>query len=316
MSVVILMLLISGCGILKPKPAVFELKFSPEQSDTYRLTTKSEMSLDYRGPSLESPKFKDSRNYNDVQVVFTQQVQDVDQEGFATVKITIEKIRYLSLIKDNLVTDFNSSDPECSDDPMAKLIGKSYTIKISPTGQLVQIIDMKQIQAAVKGRSETLKEAQSLLLMGPLKRRHSMLQLPKAEENLLTVGDSWSKIQSFSFPIIGTKVYERIYTVGKIKTENGHRIATVQMQAIPTVNSSAEQKSSAVEKIFDNIETYTGQLKIDLTDGKIQQYQEQMDSKWVIIDRQIQLEATGEPDSVTMGAMRSYQLERIDPNGI
>ena len=64
--------------------------------------------------------------------------------------------------------------------------------------------------------------------------------------------------------------------------------------------------------MFDNpLETYTGQLNLDLTAGKVEQYFEEYRSEWVAVD-QFTSKENKEPDTLRMGAIRLHRFERIN----
>jgi len=64
--------------------------------------------------------------------------------------------------------------------------------------------------------------------------------------------------------------------------------------------------------MFDNTDTYTGQLKLDLTDGKLENYHEELQSKWFAVDVSAEQKGEQEPAALTMTATRLYNLERIN----
>jgi len=74
-----------------------------------------------------------------------------------------------------------------------------------------------------------------------------------------------------------------------------------------------EQVAAALSKMFDNpIDSYTGQLKLDLTTGKVEKYLEKLQSEWVVVDPSVRQQGDKEPDAIRMGAIRLHRLERID----
>ncbi|MHC4545574.1 MAG: hypothetical protein ACYSYL_13820, partial [Planctomycetota bacterium] len=60
-------------------------------------------------------------------------------------------------------------------------------------------------------------------------------------------------------------------------------------------------------------ETYTGELKVDLTAGKVQKCLEMLESEWIAVEPMAgQKDDVKEPAVLTMTAMRLYSLEKID----
>jgi len=115
---------------------------------------------------------------------------------------------------------------------------------------------------------------------------------------------------------MGSKSYERIYELKEIKDADERRTAIVEMSVVPSSEKAKElhkeQVISFFSQMFDNpIETYTGQLKLDLTAGNVEQYLEEFRSEWVTVDTMPGKESE-EPDTLRMGAIRLYRIERID----
>ena len=63
--------------------------------------------------------------------------------------------------------------------------------------------------------------------------------------------------------------------------------------------------------MFDNTETYTGKLWLDLTTGQIEKYIEEFKSDWVAVDP-LATQHEKEPDMLRMTASRIHRIERID----
>ena len=300
---------------VKAPAATLTLKFTPQDSTTYKLTTEAQRRIEWEGPLPDKTAFRGGQTGNAIEMTFTQQIQSVDDNGNALAKITIEGIKYLSIIRDNPVLDFDSSKEKDKNSPMAKLIGRSYTIKIAPTGKVPEVIDVKQAQAALKGSSSADKAALTLIKPNVIKERHGTLALPDADKNQLRTGGNWSSIKTFSFGMMGSKSYEKIYTLKEIKDTDSRQIIIVEMNAIPT-SEMAEQlgkeEISGFSKMFDNTETYTGRLKLDLTAGKVEKYLEKLQSEWIAVDPSAGQEGDKEPAALRMTAIRLYRLEKID----
>ena len=297
-----------------PKAVTLALKFTPQDSTTYKVTAQTEMSLKFEGSLSKDAAFEDRLNDDGIEMTFTQQIQSVDDEGSAVAKITIKELKYFSIYRNNPVLDFDSSREEDRNNPLAKLIGQSYTIKIAPTGKVIEVIDVKQ--AAVKGRTSAHEAALRLLKPDVIKKLHTISGLPDADKSQLCTGENWSSIKTFPFPIIGQESYERIYTLKEIKYTDGRQIAIVEMDAIPTSEMAEqlhkEQAASIFSKMLDNTRTYTGRLKLDLTTGKVEECFEKLQSEWLMVDPGAGQKDDKEPDAFRMGAVRLYKLEKID----
>ncbi len=333
-AVICSLLLTAGCAPLaeetakpevklkKPVPeaaiapaATLTLKFTPQDLTTYKLTTEAQRHIKWEGPLPDKTAFKGGQTGNKIEMTFTRQIQSVDDKGNAVAEITIEGLKYLSIIRDNTVLDFDSSREKDKNSSMAGLIGQSYTIKIAPTGKVTEVIDVKEARAAFKGSSSADKAALTLLKPNVIKERHGTLVLPDADKNQLRTAGKWSSIKTFSFGMMGSKSYEKIYTLKEINDTDSHQFAIVEMNAIPTSEMAGQldkEEISGFSKMFDNIETYTGRLKLDLTAGKIEKYLEKLQSEWIAVDPSAGQKDDKEPAALKMTAIRLYRLEKID----
>lgn len=315
-AVICLLLLAAGCTLVGEESATLALRFTPQDSTTYKVTTQMEDSVKFEGSLLDDPTFKNRSNSKAIEMTFTQQIQSINNKGNAIAKITIEGLKYLVIQKNKTVQDFDSSREKDKENPLGKLIGQSYTIEISPTGEVIKVIDVKEARAAAGGSRPANKAALKLLSADAIKERHRTLDLPNADKNRLRTGDTWSSIKSFSFGKMGSKSYEKIHTLKEIKDAGHRQLAVIEMNAIPSLaelgQSQEEQPGSILAKMFDNIETYTGQLNLDLTAGKVEKYFEKMRSEWVAVDPEAPKKGDKEPDAVRMIATRLYSLEKIN----
>jgi hypothetical protein len=304
---------------VKPKekgPAVLlALKFAPQDSTTYRVVVEADRSVVWEGPLPEKPTgFKGGHTGNRIETTFAQRIQSVDDKGNAIAEIKIEALKYLAKVRDDVVLDFDSSREKDKDNLLAKLIGQSYTIQISPAGQVLQVVDANQARAAVEGSSSAHQTASALFSAEAIKQRHTIPALPPGEKNRLSPGESWSSTATFPFDMMGSKSYEKIYTLKEIKDADDRQFAVADMNAVPSSEMAQElhkeQTTNPLEKMFDTNETYSGQLKLDLTAGKVEKCLEELRIEWVIVDPQAKDDK--EPAALRMSAMRLYSIEKID----
>jgi len=319
-TVICLLFLAAGCASVTGEGITLALRFTPEDSTAYRVITNAEDRVQFEGSLLKKSSFRDKRNQTRIEMTFTQQIQSTDKKGNATAKITIKELKYLSIYQNNPLLDFDSSKEKMLRNPLAKLIGQSYTIKIAPTGKVIEVVDVKQAQAAITGRSSAEKEALKLLSPNVIKQRHTITALPVTGKNELSIGDNWRDIKAFDFRLMGTKSYEKIYTLDDIDDIDGRQIAIVDMYAIPSSEMAEElhkeQTASSLLRMFDTTEEYTGELTFDLTAGKVEKYFERLRSDWVVAEpldtKEGKEEEESKPGVIRMRAIRSYSFTKID----
>jgi hypothetical protein len=116
---------------------------------------------------------------------------------------------------------------------------------------------------------------------------------------------------------MGSKTYQRIYTLKEIKKTDDKETAVVQMDAIPSSGMAEdlhkEQSTGLFSKMFDTTETYTGSLQLDLTDGKVKEADEKLKVEWVAAEVPTeQNQENKEPVVLRMGVVRNWRIEKID----
>lgn len=309
-----------------PTSAILALKFTPQDSTTYRVTTEEQQTVKWTGVVPDDPDFESGLRINRLEMTFTQQIQGVEDNGNAIVKITIERLKHHFETIDRPPIDFDSSDTKSQRHPLEGLIGQSYSIEIAPTGEVTKILDVKQAQEALKKHNSGSEAAFQLLTPDRIKERHGTLLLPKPEKNKsrLRTGGKWSNTKTFYFGSMEPSSYEkfhtqspyeRIYTLKKIKNIDNRQVAVIKMSAAPapeTVEQSFEEQAGFdFSEMFDSTSKYAGQLRFDLMTGKVEKYHEKLESEWTTVIPP-DMRQTKEPVGLILGAVRIYDFEKID----
>lgn len=326
--VICLLLVAAGCGPegeeavqleVKPEkaktagPVAIALKLTPQKATTYKVTLDEKMSLTFEGKVSKDEQYNDKQNHNIVEMTFTQEIASEDSRGRIIADITIKKLKYFQVYKNDIILDFDSSRKQDQNHPLAKLIGQSYKIELEPTGKVARVIDVTRVRAVLKGSFPAKKSVSKLFFPEKIKDRHGTLVLPAIDKSKLQIGESWNNTKTFSFPIVGPQLRERIYTLKKIEKRNGRLIAIVEMEGIPSVELAEqlhkEQVTQDFADIFSNTETYTGRLELDVTSGKVEIYSEKLETEWVIVDPEA---VERVPSALKMGAVLVYTIEKVD----
>ena len=325
--VVCVLFLAAGCTRLSEEAAQTEigaeeqgasvklaLRLIPKDSTIYKLALETDKSVQWEGGASKPKGFQGGHTGNKMEMTFTRRIQSVDNQGNATAEITIKTLKYLTKVKNNVILDFDSSREEDRNNPLSKLIGQSYTIEITPSGEVSKITDTSDALEAVKGDSAANNVAVRLLSADAIKERHTIPALPTAGKDQLRVGDNWSSMKRVSFDLMGTKSYEKVYTLKEIKDADNRRVAVAEMEGLPSAEDAKqlhkEQTPDLFSKMFDNSETYTGELKLDLSTGKVEKCREELLVEWFIVNPNPKPEEP--PAALRMAATRLYSIEKID----
>lgn len=326
-TTIVLLLLSVGCApsarkaaesqveeTLITEPVSLALKFAEQDSTTYRLVTQSERTVKFVGSLPEDNTLKGGRKLDTTEMTFTRQVQSLDEKGNAIVKITIKEIKYISTVRKTTLHNVDSTRESDKNNPLVKLVGQSYTIKIAPTGQVIEVLDTAPAQAVVSGKTSAHRVASSMLSKKAIMRRHGTLILPATGQSQLNKGQTWSNVKTFSFDLMGSKSFEKIYTLKDLKVQDGRQLAIVEMEAIPAEKaeeSDADKPMNSFLEMFDTTELHSGQLTFDLAAGKVEKCLEEFRTEWTIVDPSTKLEENKEPSAIKMSAWRFYNLEII-----
>jgi len=291
------------------EPVTLALEFKKGDLAKYLAITEVEKSLDFTGEITKDPQFQSGKTGDRAEMVFSERIKDVDEAGNATAQITIEALKYISKERNVVNLDFDSSREKNKDNELNKLVGQSYTIKISPKGEVLNVSGGEEIKTIVAGNLPSNRIAVNLVSQELIRRRHNTEPLTDANDGRFKVGDKWNGRKKVSFAQMGSEVYDKIYTLKDIKQEGGREIAVVEIKAIPAVKSG--QDSSAVVNMFDNVREFEGEMRLDLTGGVIEKSYEKLDSQWVVVDPKT-AEEDKELSTIKMGYMQLQSLEKID----
>jgi hypothetical protein len=294
---------------------VMALHFVPGQMTTYKLTTQTERRVDYMGnvPALPN-ELKPGHTGTEISMIFDQQVESVGADGDAILKITIKSLVYINRSKDKVLVDFDSSRAADAQMPLARLIGQSYELQMSPSGAVPAVTEARAARAAVAGSLPADQTAQKLLSDEAIKERHSVPALIAAEKKTVRTGDTWAGVKVVSFGLMGADTLQQNYRLASIDRTGGRRVAVVEMEAIPSA-AMAQQLHGQVNMpvnpgMMDNTQKDTGRLCLDLTNQRIDEYTEDLTKEWVTVLPQ-RASNTGFI-GMKMGAIQRYHLERVE----
>ncbi len=285
-----------------------------EAGDKTRYKLVSETNRGYRLEQISQDEVVDERNINRLEMTFTRQIDSVDEQGSAIVTITIDELKYFAQIKNDVKMDLDSSR-EADKAKLAKLIGQSYKIKLWRDGA-AEVIDARMLQK-VKGEPAGAL-VRALFSNESIVKLHSVLALPEKDNDRLRRGNSWSRLRAGPRGMIEPKCYEKTYTLEAVKRRDGQEIAVVKMGAVPSAEDCPDMPEDArgmgiFAKMFDDTsDTYEGKLVLNLDDGKVAEYFEDMQVKWVAMETPPGKQGEKGPDVLTMSFAHSHRLEMID----
>ena len=316
----------AGCA----QQADLSLKFAPDRNDTYIITTETSQSVTFSQPALD--KIKKDETGTKIVMTVTQQFQSTDENGVSIVKFTLDDIATKIVDKTGVKFDYDSQRTKDKGKPFSKLLGKTYTLKITPDGK-VNVTDAKSIRSAVTSGYDG-RIAKSLFSDEGIIATHEILALPEtpadfsqaSEPVTFKVGDTWVKLKGSHPKLLKPKSFEKTYTITSIEKIDGKTVATVEMDAIesavPAPDHPKSQGMGFMAKMFDTEETFTGILTFDVDSGKILSYDETLIGDYVAApDDLIAPQSVAkddedsedvEPDSLMMGFLHTVKMELVN----
>ena len=308
---VFMLITLAGCG----SNADLSLKFSPDDTDTYKVVTRAIKDYRFEQPSLNPPKLDEQQSGPTIGVTFDQTIQDVAEDGSAVANITIKEVSYLIKDKSDVKFDFDSQRAADKSKAFAKVIGQSYKIRISPEGS-VETVDAKAARAAV-GAGYEGQIAKAFFSDIRIKARHEILALPDADASTLKKKASWSRVVASPAGMLAAKSFEKVYTLTSIEGPKNDKTATVEMVA----SESAEAAEGASKKaggmgifanMFDTEEVYTGRLVMSVGTGKVKEYNEKLVATYPAAEESKDEGSDKGPDTLKMSFTYAVSAELID----
>jgi len=302
------MMLLSGCGPSSARN--LSLKFIPNETAAYKVTTEVIKDFHFEQPSAD--KLKQEQTKTLLEMSFTQTIEAVDAVGNATARITIIDLKADIINKNEPQFAFNSWEEKDNNAPLAKLLGQSYTIQLTPAGQ-VNVLDTKAALAAVSSGYEK-KLVKSILSDKAIAQRHQVPGLPQDKASGLSVKSTWSQVVPSPPGLLAPKSYEKVYTLSDIDND----IVTIKMvgnESGKPTESSGEQAAGGMgmfAKMFDNKDDYTGTLKMNIATGEILLSQETLVSSYLAQEMPKDGDPAKGPDTLTMRFTNRVQLEKMD----
>lgn len=296
---------LSGCG----NAVQLSLQFTPDESISYH--SSAEKIKDFRFEQPSQDKLKEEQTKTKVEMDFTQTIQSVDTDGTATAQVTINELAVHLVNTNEVKFAFDSRDEKAAGEPLVKLVGQSYTIKISPDGH-VSLLDASKAIGLVKSSYD-----QTLLnfILGPdaVMERHQVPALPQ-DKRMLSANDSWSKVVPSPRELLAPKSFKKTYTLSRVEGD----IATVQMQgqesAEPVQSGSAELASGMgiFANMFDSKDDIEGMLRMNIITGEVLTSSESLITTYVAEEMPQNGDPDKGPDVLTMRFTNRILLEKLN----
>jgi hypothetical protein len=302
------------------REASLALVFKPGQVTTYHLVTEGHRQLVARGVAGgQVSEVPSGRSGARMEMTYTQSVQGVDPNGHALLDIRIDDLLVSAERVGDPIVDFNSARPEDTNKPLARLIGQGYQVELTPHGQVIRIMNVVNSQRAVAADQGTSqgKTAAGLLSDQSIRDRHSVAALMTSGVGPHRSGQSWRQVRTVSFDNLGSKSFEKVYTFRGLERAKDRSVAVIDLEGVLSSKGAAqahqtEEQARALTEGFDTSFTYTGQCRLDIGAGQVEEANEVLQVQWIALDPRAKTDNTqGEPNSIVMRSTQGFQLRRV-----
>ena len=302
-----------GCASTPHKPALhIAEQFSPQTTNTYEVGTTVTKDFKFEQPALN--KLRQEETSTKVSVKFDQAIESVDPEGWATANITIRGLTCKMVKQNEVQVDYDSSRQADQKNPLQKLIGQSYTVRLSPDGK-AEVVDASKVKVSgISGLEGRL--AKRMFTDEEIIKRHEVPALPESSTPV-AVGSTWERIVASPPGLLSSKSFLKVYTLKDVKTENGEKQATITMNAsesaVPAKDAQAGSGGLGIfAKMLDNEDEYTGQTVIDPDTGKVLNYTETLISSYIAQEPNPNAKPDQGPDTLVIRFIQSVDRKLID----
>lgn len=304
----VLPLWLAGCGA----SAQLGLDFQPQDVTTYEVTMNVTKDFRFEQPALN--KLREDETSTTITTVFDRQIESVDESGWATAKITLKGLKVRVVKSDNVEIDYDSAAENAAANPLGKLIGQSYTIKINSAGD-VEPVDLTTVNTADISGTEG-RIAKRMFEPDEVVRRHQILALP-SDSAEMTIGKSWSTVVPSPPGLLSSKSYKKTYTLADVEEQGGRRVAVVKMNAEESAVAAegatgAGQGLGLFAKMLDNEDEYTGSLRLDLNTGLVLSYNETLVSTYIAQEPNPAATPEQGPDTLRIRFIQKVDRKLVD----
>ncbi len=297
------------------EPVTLAIKPMVEDTVKYKMTTESLRSIAWEGSVPDKQSFRENRNESRIEMVYTQQIKAASDQNTVAAQITINQLKCFSVVKNETVVDYDSTRQADANNVLSQLIGRGYMIEITGDNHIPTVWDLAEARTVMTGTTPAHQMGLRVFDADIIIEQHELPPLPPPNENRLNVGDTWKRLKTFSFGLMGLKSFDKIYKLTAVKDVAGHKVAEIEMTSLPTaaVESKFLKEKGATElpQMFDTSATYVGSARIDVMAGRIDACREDLNASWVAALPTEGEDPNSEPVILKMTEKRSFNLEKL-----
>jgi hypothetical protein len=284
-------------------------QFTPQTAETYEVTMTTTKDFKFEQPALE--KLRQEETTTSVRMTFEQRIDTVDENGTAEATITIRDLACRVVQQNKVQIDYDSRRAEDASNPLAKLLGQSYRVRLTADGK-AEALDVSTVRTAdIPGQEGRL--ASRLFAKEEVAKRHEILALPDPG-TAVKVGTSWERIVPSPKGLLTSKNFRKVYTVTDLKKTDDGPTAVIEMNASESAadpDAAGQGSMGIFAKMLDNEIQYTGKMTMNLQSGKVLQYGETLISTYTAQEMNSQAKPEQGPDTLVIRFIQSIERNLI-----
>lgn len=298
-----------GCkGPSKRAAVQVSQQFTPQTTDTYEVAATTTKDFKFEQPALE--KVRQEETSTSVRMTFDQRIDKVDENGSAEAAIIIRDLACRVVKQNEVQIDYDSRRETDRQNPLQKLIGQSYTVRLSPDGK-AEALDISTVKTSnIPGQEGRL--AAHLFTKEEVSKRHEILALPDPGTPV-KIGTTWERIVPSPQGMLASKNFRKVYTVKDIQRTDNGKIATIEMNASESAASAdaAGGSMGIFAKMLDTEVQYTGKMTMNLDTGKVLDYNETLISSHTAQEMNPKAKPEQGPDTLMIRFIQSIDRKLV-----
>lgn len=242
------------------------------------------------------------------------EVTDVSAAGDATVRMTTERVQMkMSSPMANVEADSASEEP--TTDPTAAMMtamaGTSYTLVVSPSGEIKDLRGLDEMRAAVRaaappGTAAMLDQMLESNLGDESIRSMFQQSFQSFPDRPLDPGDSWDVSVTMPLPLVGTMTTSMTLTLDRIEDRDGSSIAVIHNRGtiVTSPDGQAEGPLAGMMEMGDA--ATTGTIEWDIDRGVLLK-------NTTSTTMEMTMSTSGQP--IVMGVVTDMTMELVEDGG-
>lgn len=243
------------------------LKLNLKKGEKYSIENdiKNEITQEIEGQKINSS--------TDMKIVYSFDVEDVDKDKNVLLKVYFDSIYVKQLLGNGFKIEYDSKNPKKSfgefDEIYSFMLDKTFTIKLSPNGEVKEIIGLTGVFSDLFEKLNISNEMEKEQIRGMLEEMFGDEVLTDQIQNILSYpdepikeGSTWT--EKFDTNVVIPMRSETEYTVKEIKDN----LVKVDVDSTMKTSENAKPTEIAGIKVKYNITgTQKGNMEIDANNG-------------------------------------------------